>query len=81
MRILKLKILGNFGKGGENFKKVCLQKKCNFFKLSNFALKKVITFKGSILRNLFFPKGTALELLTWSRSSKAEIRRQTESFL
>ena len=30
MRILKRKILGNFDKGGENFKNLCLQKKCNF---------------------------------------------------
>ena len=81
MRILKRKKLGNFDKGGENFKKVCLQKKCNFFKLSNFALKKVITFKRFHSAKSLLPQGTALELLTWSRSSKAEISRQTKSFL
>ena len=81
MRILKRKKLGNFDKGGENFKKVCLQKKCNFLKLSNFALKKVITFKRFHSAKSLLPQGTALELLTWSRSSKAEISRQTKSFL
>ena len=81
MRILKRKILGNFDKGGENFKNLCLQKKCNFFKLSNFALKKVITFKRFHSAKSLLPQGTALELLTWSRSSRAEISRQTKSFL
>ena len=81
MRILKRKILGNFDKGGENFKNLCLQKKSNFFKLSNFALKKVITFKRFHSAKSLLPQGTALELLTWSRSSKAEISRQTKSFL
>lgn len=81
MRILKRKKLGNFDKGGENFKKVCLQKKCNFLKLSNSALKKVITFKRFHSAKSLLPQGTALELLTWSRSSKAEISRQTKSFL
>ena len=81
MRILKRKKLGNFDKGGEKFKKVSLQKKCNFFKLSNFALKKVITFKRFHSAKSLLPQGTALELLTWSRSSKAEISRQTKSFL
>ena len=81
MRILKRKILGNFDKGGENFKNLCLQKKSNFFKLSNFALKKVITFKRVQSAKSLLPQGTALELLTWSRSSKAEISRQTKSFL
>ena len=81
MRILKRKKLGNFDKGGENSKKVCLQKKCNFLKLSNSALKKVITFKRFHSAKSLLPQGTALELLTWSRSSKAEISRQTKSFL
>ena len=71
MRILKRKKLGNFDKGGENFKKVCLQKKCIFLKLSNSALKKVITFKRFHSAKSLLPQGTALELLTWSRSSKA----------
>ena len=39
MRILKRKKLGNFDKGGENFKKVCLQKKMQFFKIIQLCSK------------------------------------------
>ena len=81
MTILKLKKEGNFEKNWVKILKRCIYKKMHFFKLSNFALKKVITFKRFHSEKSLLPHGTALELLTWSRSSKAEISRQTKSFL